>query len=103
MWKTNCSYILGLWVLQAFEMEKSDFQLQIGNWILNVSFAVPEEPATCCNASPRSAGMWPARQGNSTSPRSGQDGASAAAPATMLLRRCSQRARDAHRGFEATV
>lgn len=30
VWKTNCSYILGLWVLQAFEVEKKSFSA--ANW-----------------------------------------------------------------------
>lgn len=61
VWKTNCSSTSGLWVLQAVEMERSHFQLQIGKQVLNVSCGAPENRAACRDTS---SGRWDAaRQG----------------------------------------
>lgn len=82
--KPNCRYSWGLRALRVPEMGRSNFQLQIGNGVLTVRCAVPENTATCCNPSPTALGRsW---AGKGTSPRSSQDSAPTTAPAVMLPR-----------------
>lgn len=77
------------------------FNCELVTDCLMLALQFQKNTATCCNASPRGAGLQPA--GTSTGPRSSQDGAPATAPAVTLLHGCWRRARDAGRRFDATV
>lgn len=84
MWKPNCRYSWGLRVLRAPEIGRRNFRLQIGNWLLTVRCAVPENTATCCNPLPAAPGhSW---AGKGTGPCSSQDSVPTTAAAVMLPR-----------------
>lgn len=84
MWKTNCSYTWGLWVLQAFEMEEKvifNCKLVTGSLMLALQCQKTQQPV----ATPRRTALGRAHAAARTVP-----------PPRL---RDPQRARDAPTGF----